>query len=240
MMGLHLHTARRRAEPQQGFTLLEVLIALVISALIAVMAFESLNAADSGATRTNEVLTEINRLDRAWQIIAADLRHVIPPAAADKNTVFQAESLRSSGEDADQLVLLFKRRGWVNFSNLPRSDLQMVSYRVEDGRLWRDFAPERNLDLGDVDLEDEDGFHQLLLEGVEDFQLRLLFQGAISAKGKSALDSRDFSDDWLQQWPDNNQQGASAQDLPLAVEITLELKGVGSSVRLFAMPEQQQ
>ena len=137
---------QRYRRDEQGFTLLEVLIALVISALIAVMAFESLNAADNGATRTNEVLAEINRLDRAWQLIAADLRHVIPPAAADRNTVFQAESLRSSGEDADQLVLLFKRRGWVNFSNLPRSDLQMVGYRVVDGQLWRDFAPERNLE----------------------------------------------------------------------------------------------
>ncbi len=230
---------RQRIE-QQGFTLLEVLIALVISAMIAVMAFESLNAADAGATRTNEVLAEINRLDRAWQILAADLRHVIPPAAADRNTVFQAESLRSSGEDADQLVLLFKRRGWVNFSNLPRSDLQMVSYRVVDGKLWRDFAPERNLELSDVDMEEDDAFHQLLLEDVEDLQLRLLYQGAITSKGKSALDDREYSEDWLQKWPDNNQQGASAQDLPLAVEITLELKGVGSSVRLFAMPEQQQ
>lgn len=231
---------RRTVFQEQGFTLLEVLIALVISALIAVMAFESLNAADAGATRTNEVLTEINRLDRAWQIIAADLRHVIPPAAADRNTVFQAESLRSSGEDADQLVLLFKRRGWVNFSNLPRSDLQMVSYRVVDGQLWRDFAPERNLELADVDMEDDDAFHQLLLEDVDDLQLRMLYQGAITSKGKSALEDREYSEDWLQKWPDNNQQGASAQDLPLAVEITLELKGAGSSVRLFAMPEQQQ
>jgi general secretion pathway protein J len=224
----------------QGFTLLEVMIALVISALIAVMAFESLDAADAGATRTNEVLNEINRLDRAWQIIAADLRHVIPPAQADKNAVFKAESLRSSGEDADQLVLLFKRRGWVNFSNLPRSDLQLVGYRVEEGKLWRDFVPERNLELSDIDLEEDDGFHQLLLDGVEDVQLRMLHQGAITSRGKSALEEREFSEDWLQKWPDNTQQGASAQDLPLAVEITIELKGVGSSVRLFAMPEQQQ
>lgn len=231
---------QRQGQPQLGFTLLEVMIALVISALIAVMAFESLDAADAGATRTNEVLNEINRLDRAWQIIAADLRHVIPPAAADKNTVFTVESLRSSGEDADQTVLLFKRRGWVNFSNLPRSDLQLVGYRVEEGKLWRDFVPERNLELSDIDLEEDDGFHQLLLDGVEDVQLRMLHQGAITSKGKSALEDREFSEDWLQKWPDNTQQGASAQDLPLAVEITIELKGVGSSVRLFAMPEQQQ
>lgn len=222
----------------RGFTLLEVLIALVISALIAVMAFESLNAADNGSKRTNEVLAEINRLDRAWQIIGADLRHVIPPAAADKNAVFQADSLRSSGEDADQMVLLFKRRGWVNFSNLPRSDLQMVGYRVEEGKLWRDFLPERNLELSDIDMED-DSLHQLLLEDVEDMQLRFLHQGAISSKGKSVLEGREFSESWLQKWPENTQQGASAQDLPLAVEITLELKGVGTSVRLFAMPEQQ-
>lgn len=222
----------------RGFTLLEVLIALVISALIAVMAFESLNAADNGSKRTNEVLAEINRLDRAWQIIGADLRHVIPPAAADKNAIFQADSLRSSGEDSDQMVLLFKRRGWVNFSNLPRSDLQMVGYRVEEGKLWRDFLPERNLELSDIDMED-DSLHQLLLEGVEDMQLRFLHQGAISSKGKSVLEEREFSDNWLQKWPENTQQGATAQDLPLAVEITIELKGVGTSVRLFAMPEQQ-
>ncbi|HSC67291.1 MAG TPA: type II secretion system minor pseudopilin GspJ [Cellvibrio sp.] len=223
---------------QQGFTLLEVMIALVISALIAVMAFESLNAADAGATKTNEVLAEINKLDRAWQIIGADLRHVIPPSAADKNTVFEAESLKSSGEDADQMLMLFKRRGWVNFSNLPRSDLQLVSYRVEEGKLWRDFLPEHNLELADIDIED-DAFHQLLLEDVEDVQLRFLYQGAITSKGKSVLEDREFSEDWLQKWPENTQQGASAQDLPLAVEITIELKGVGTSVRLFAMPEPQ-
>lgn len=217
---------------------MEVLIALVISALIAAMAFESLSAADQGATRTNEVLAEINSIDRAWQIIAADLRHVLPPAAADKNTVFQAESLNSSGEDADQMLMLFKRRGWVNFTNLPRSDLQLVSYRVVEGKLWRDFLPERNIELADIDLED-DAYHQLLLENVEDVQLRFLHQGAISSKGKAALEDREFSEAWLQSWPENTQQGASSMDLPLAVEITIELKGVGSSVRLFAMPEQQ-
>ena len=221
----------------RGFTLLEVLIALVISAIIAVMAFSSLNAADNGATRTNEVLSEVNRIDRAWQIIAADFRHVLPPATADKNSVFEAESLRSSGEDSDQVIMLFKRRGWVNFSNLPRSDLQLVSYRVVDGKLWRDFLPEYNLELSDIDMED-DAYHQLLLEGVEDVQLRLLHQGAISSRGKSALDGNEFSEDWLQKWPDNNQQGATNQDLPLAIEVTIEIKGVGSSARLFAMPEQ--
>lgn len=220
---------------QRGFTLLEVMIALVISALIAVMAFSSLDAADKGAQRTNEVLDEINRLDRAWQIIAADLRHVQAPLGNDRNALFQAESLRASGENADQVVMFFKRRGWVNFANLPRSDLQLISYRVEEGRLWRDFMPEYNRELSDIDMED-DAFHQLLLEGIEDVQLRFLHQGIISSKGKSALEGREFSADWLQQWPDISIQGAGG--LPLAVEITIDIKGVGSSARLFALPEQ--
>lgn len=219
----------------RGFTLLEVLIALVISALVAVMAFQSLDAADKGAQRTNEVLDEINRLDRAWQLIAADLRHVQAPIASDRNSLFVGESLRSSGENADQMVLFFKRRGWVNFANLPRSDLQLVSYRVEEGQLWRDFMPEYNRELTDIDMED-DAKHMLLLENVDDLQLRFLHQGIVSSRGKSALEGREFSADWLQEWPDAQQQ--SAQGLPLAVEITIDIKGVGPSVRLFALPEQ--
>lgn len=211
------------------------MIALVISALIAVMAFASLDAADKGAQRTQSVLEEINRLDRAWQQIAADLRHVQVPLANDRNAVFLGESLRASGENADQVVMYFKRRGWVNFANLPRSDLQLISYRVEEGRLWRDFLPEYNRDLSDINMED-DGFHQLLLENVEDLQVRFLHQGLVSSRGKSVLEGREYSDDWLTQWPDISMQGASG--LPLAVEIRIDIKGVGSSARLFALPEQ--
>jgi general secretion pathway protein J len=227
--------SKHRPLAQRGFTLLEVMIALVISALIAVMAFQSLDAADKGAQRTNEVLDEINRLDRAWQIIAADLRHVQMPLANDQNALFQGESLRSSGENADQPVLFFKRRGWVNFANLPRSDLQLISYRVVEGKLWRDFMPEYNRALADIEMED-DAFHQLLLNDVDDLQLRFLHQGIITSKGKSALEGREYADDWLQQWPDSSLQGAGG--LPLAVEITIDIKGVGPSVRLFALPEQ--
>lgn len=222
---------------QRGFTLLEVMIALVVSAIIAVMAFQSLDAADKGATRTNEVLNDINKVDRAWQLIAADLRHIVPPGTNDRTWIFKGETLDGSGEDADQVLMIFKRRGWVNFSNLPRSDLQLVEYRILDGKLWRDFAPEYNRQLADIDLEEDDGFHQLLLENVEDMQLRFLHQGVVTSRGKSVLEGREFTDDWLQDWPDAT---AGATGLPLAVEITIKIKGVGSIARLFALPEQFQ
>lgn len=227
---LKLSSSRSR---QQGFTLLEVVIATVIAAIIGVMTFGALDGASRGAERTNEVLDEINNLDRSWQIIAVDLRHVLQPDG--RNTVFQAQSVQSPGEKADQLLLVFKRRGWVNFSNQPRSDLQVVSYRVAEGVLWRDFMPEFNRDISQIDMERE-AFHQKLLENVEDVQFRFLHQGFLTMNGTSALDGSDYTNNWLQEWPDATQPGATG--LPLAVEITIDVKGVGASVRLFAFPEQ--
>lgn len=229
-----LKQSSSRSKCAQGFTLLEVMIALVISAIIAVMAFQSLDAADRGAARTNAALDDINKTDRAWQVIAADLRNILPPGQNDRTWIFKGKTLDGSAADADEVVLIFKRRGWVNFSNLPRSDLQVVEYRILDGKLWRDFAPEYNRQLADIDLEEDDGFHQLLLENVEDVQLRFLHQGVIGSRGKSALEGREFSDDWVQDWPDPT---AGAVGLPLAIEITIQIKGVGSIARLFAMPE---
>ncbi len=218
---------------QQGFTLLEVIVALVISGLIAIMAYEALDGASRGAERTNEVMTDINHLDRVWQLLDSDLRHMLVPSGP--NVVFQAQSLQSTGEHAEQQLMFFKRRGWVNFSNQPRSDLQLVSYRLTDGVLWRDFMPEFNRDITQIDMERE-AFHQKLLENVVDVQFRFLHQGLISLNGKSELDGSDYSDNWLQQWPDPTMRSASA--MPLAVQITLDVKGVGPSVRLFALPSQ--
>jgi general secretion pathway protein J len=217
----------------RGFTLLEVLLAMVISALIALMAYESLDGATRGAERTNEALDAINRIDRTWQIIGADLRNVLQPDG--KKTVFQGDSLHAAGGDAEQMLLFFKRRGWVNFSNLPRSDLQLVSYRIEEGKLWRDFMPEFNRELIDIDMERE-AYHQLLLEDVEDVQLRFLHLGLISMNGKSVLEGTEFSEKWVETWPDTSQQVKAG--LPLAVEISITLKGVGPSARLFSFPEQ--
>lgn len=220
-----------RSRAQQGFTLLEVVVALIVSAIIGMMAFQALDGASRGAERTAEVLDEVNRLDRAWQLIGTDLRHIVQPGS---NTVFRGESLKSAGENAEQTILQLKRRGWTNFSNLPRSDLQLVSYRLAEGKLWRDFMPDFNRPISELDIERE-GFQQLLLENVKDVQLRFLHKGLLGSAGKRVLEGESYSDDWLPLWPDN--AVASAAGLPLAVEITIELTGAGTSVRLFALPE---
>jgi general secretion pathway protein J len=223
-----------KARAQQGFTLLEVLLALSIAAVIAVIAYQALSSAVTGAEKTREVMQEINQLDRTWQIIAADLRQVLPPEAGPSGLRFEfiGAGLRAEGSTAQQVILFFTRRGWVNPMLRLRSDLQIVSYRIDEGQLWRDYLPERNIALEDLDFEFE-AFNQLLLEGVTDMQVRFLSSAIIQNRGRGALEGEGYSDDWELEWPSLDQNATLG--LPLAVEVTIEIEGVGPSVRLFEL-----
>lgn len=219
---------------QRGFTLVEVMLALAITAVIAVIAYQALSSASEGAQKTRAVIDEINRLDRTWQIIAADMRQVLPPSVSGDAIRFEflGGSLRAKGANAEQMVLAFARGGWVNPMERLRSDMQIVAYRVSGGQLWRDYLPERNLPAEDIDFEYE-AFHQLLLEDVNDIQVRFLSNDILQDRGRSALDGYRYSDTWAPEWPPSGQMNSAG--LPLAVEVTIELEGVGSSVRLFEL-----
>lgn len=219
---------------QQGFTLVEVLLAISIAAVIAVVAYQALSSASDGAARTREVIAEINQLDRTWQILAADLRNVLPPEVGPRGPRFEfmGSSLRARGDNAEQGILVLARGGWVNLLERQRSDMQRVSYRVSQGQLWRDYIPERNLPLADIDFE-YDAFQQLLLEGVEDIQMRFLSADVVRDRGRGALEGFGYSDSWPAEWPPGNQ--LEMVGLPLAVQITIEITGIGASVRLFEL-----
>lgn len=221
---------------QQGFTLLEMVIAIALSALVAAMAYESFDGASRNAERTREVLNSVNKLDKAWQLIAQDMRTIIPlsPVLASPQLKFEAASLKTKGKDSFQVVMVFARRGWVNPLGRVRSDLQQVNYRVAEGKLWRDYLPERNMPLENIDFE-RDSFHQLLLENVIDVQLRFLSDARIKSEGKSVLEGSDYSRNWEPMWPPVNGAGASA--MPIALEMSIETEGGGRSVRLFEIPQ---
>jgi general secretion pathway protein J len=70
---------------------------------------------------------------------------------------------------------------------------------------------------------------------VTDIQLRFLSDGRIKSEGKSVLEGSEYSKSWEPMWPPVNATGASA--MPVALEVTIEIEGVGSSVRLFDIPQ---
>jgi len=221
---------------QQGFTLLEMVVAIALSALVAAMAYESFDGASRNAARTRDVLDEVNKLDKAWQLIGQDMRNIVPlsPQLASPQLRFEGASLKTKGKDSFQVIMLFARRGWINPLGRLRSDLQQVNYRIAEGKLWRDYLPERNMPLENIDFE-RDSLHQLLLENVVDIQLRFLSDARIKADGKSVLEGSEYSRNWEPVWPPINGAGVGA--MPIALEITIETEGGARSVRLFQIPQ---
>ncbi|RYY73861.1 MAG: type II secretion system protein GspJ [Gammaproteobacteria bacterium] len=225
-----------------------MVIAIALSALVAAMAYQSFDGASRNAARTREVLTGLNKLDKAWQLIGQDMRNIVPVSAQIPNPQvrFEAASQKTKGKQTFQILMLFSRRGWMNPLGRMRSDLQQVNYRVAEGKLWRDYLPERNVPLENIDFERE-SFHQLLLGDdvdpdspadsivVSDIQLRFLSDVRIKANGKSVLEGSDYSKSWDPMWPPVGVTGGAP--MPVAVEITIELEGVGRSVRLFEIPQ---
>lgn len=222
----------RHLKCSAGFTLLEVMVAIAISAVVAVLAYQGLSSASAGAERSREILTQINELDRAWQIFAADMRHVLAPELGPTGGrfQFQAQSLEG-GADVEQRLLLFVRRNWFNPMQRPRSDLQEVSYRIEEGTLWRDYRPYRNMPYDEFAFE-QGAARQELLNDVTDIEIRFLSMAALQNSGRGVLTGDDYTRDWAPAWPDPNQMG-NPLALPLAVYVRIEIEGVGASERLF-------
>jgi general secretion pathway protein J len=250
---------------QSGFTLIEMIVAVALSAMVATMAYQSFEGASRNAGRIRQVLSTTNKLDKTWQIIAKDIRNILPPGSGQgpnpnvqppsgggnpggKNgpaqpnpnvvqappipALFQAASLKVKGKGSLQVIMQFTLRGWVNPLGRIRSDMQHVSYRLDEGKLIRDFIPERNEPLDQLDFERQ-GNHQTLITDVSDVQLRFLSKGKIASDGKSTLEGEDYSERWEPTWPPLD--SGNAGDVPIAVEITLEVNG-GRSVRLFELP----
>lgn len=235
---------RLSSKSSLGFTLVEMIIAIALSVVVAAMAYQSLDGASRNAERTREVLEEINQLDKTWQMIGRDMRNIVPISSGSASagapqqeptlqSFFRAESSQSRGKDHRQVLFQFYRRGWINPLGRLRSDLQIVNYRLDDGKLIRDYLPERNVPLQDVEFERVSN-HQPLLNGVIDVQFRFLSMSKMKSTGPSVLTGDDYSRDWEINWPPASDAG---EMMPVAVEITIELEGGMRSVRLFEIPQ---
>lgn len=222
----------------RGFTLLEVVIALAITAVIMTFSYQSFSTASRGAEATSEVMARVNELDRTWQLLEKDLRHLLQPidASSDPSVIgglrrpFRGNSLYGE-TSGDKLLLQLTRGAWLNPMNRPRSDLQQIIYRVSDGVLWRDYRPERNFIIDDW-LFADDLIKQQMLAGVADIELRFLSAQRVQQEGSGILTGDDYSRDWSQVWPASNAAGVDTS-LPVAVWIRIKLEDGLISERLY-------
>lgn len=106
---------------QSGFTLLELVIAMAIFALLGLASwglFDGVVRAQQGTTAHER---EFRRLQRAVAVIERDVLQV-----TEQRVVLQPMGLQ------------LQRSHWRNPLDQPRSERQTLTYRLENGVLWRE------------------------------------------------------------------------------------------------------
>lgn len=208
-----------------GFTLVEVLIALAITAFISAIAYSSLSTAMQAVESTRATAQRTYELDRAWMIISRDIRQFVARPVRDE---FGQVEPAMAGGLASRFPLSFTRTGWHNPNDIQRSNLQRVNYRLEEGSLWRDAYPV--LDRA----PDTQPQQARLLDGVE--VLEVVFLGTLAevepAGQGISLDTRN----WLGSWVADSSAPEVDFLPPVALEIRLELEDIGEIRRMYALP----
>ena len=223
---------------QRGFTLIEFLVAFTISAIAALLISQAISSAVNIEKRVTEVATATNQISRVWEVMADDFQHVVArpwvdqfetthPAMVGLLGDRQSQSAATAVSD-DSYVLRFVRGGEKAFFPVSRSNLHIVAYRlvadeedIDDNdeptvNLWRDrWRPVDNVREPVVK-------SRLLLESIKTINFRYLPSGSDDT-GESA---------WLTGWPDDSQQPGQ---LPLAVEVAIDIDGFGEVVRLLPL-----
>lgn len=205
---------------QRGFTLLEVLVAIAIFALISAMAYGSLNQVLHTRDRLEEERAFWQALTLAFLRIEEDVSQARTRPVRDVDGgqrapfIGQPTDTRRLGAASLELT----HGGVLVVGEAVRSDLQRVAYRLHEGVLQRLVWPQLDRAPQAKPIEIP------LLSGVEDFRLRFYHpQGA-----------------WTDSWPPLAPvpgAGPVIPELPRGVEVRLTLAERGEFTRLVLINE---
>ena len=170
--GRRAPNTRARAD-EQGFTLVELLLAMLIFALLGIASSFVLNQMLTSDVHSNERREALQDIHYALLMIERDVRQMVarPLRAQPQETRNLYLVHDGAVTDSDAHGLAFVRAGWGNpGAMLPRSQLQPVLYRLRENVLER---------ISSDYVDDVSGrpHVQQLLEGVSDFRVRFIHQG---------------------------------------------------------------
>lgn len=214
MTTVTLPSRRFQPSPQRGFTLLELLVALAVFAIMAAAAYSSLRSILYTEAAVGAEARRLGQVQMAFFLMERDIGQILPRGIRDEYD--EEQPPLQSGKLLGDL-LIFTRTGWDNPLGLSRSNLQRLAYRFEQGQLFRVFW----------DTLDRSGSSKpqanLLLDGVDNVRVRFL----------------NDEDKWEKEWPPKEEEleTESKPKLPRAVEVTVVLNDWGEITRLFPLLE---
>ena len=184
-----------------GFTIVEMLVALSIFALLSAAGVTMLRSSVDTQAAVDERLTELGAAGRLHALLASDLGQAVDRATRGPG----GERPAFSGEASAMRLV---RTGWSNIDEAPRSDLQRVEWRAQQGGVVR---------VG-----------QTRLDGGDEGQPAVLARSIANA----AFRYRNLDGSWSSLFLSSEQQ-----PLPTAVEVTLTPQGSAPVVMVFALPD---
>lgn len=193
----------------RGFTLVEVMVAVFIFGILAMLAYGGYNQmarqsdiVDSNAGRSRAIQSAMQRMSEDFAMI--EPRPVREPLGESVEPALRSDA-------RTEMLAELTRSGWSNPAGVSRSTLQRVAYRLENNKLQRAYwnALDRTMTAEPT--------AATLLDKVRTVSFRFM----------------DQNQSWHQQWPPLGYSGPDAVRLrPIAVEITLDLEDWGKVVRL--------
>ena len=123
-----------RVQSYRGFTLVEVLVAMAITAFVSLLSYQTLSTALTGIESAREASERLHEINRAFTVMSRDIRQLTNRPVVDE---FGQLASAVSGGPLARDPLRLTRSGWHNSTGAPRSTLQRVAYRLEEGQLLR-------------------------------------------------------------------------------------------------------
>lgn len=147
------------ANRHSGFTLIEILVALFIFAVVGLISAQLLGRTVNAYEVLDDRGQRLGQIHRAMLVVERDmLQFRNRPIRMAQGVPLPALMIGDEG------ALSMTRGGWRNPLQRPRSELQRVGYRIQEEKLVRAYWPV--LDRRG----DEEPITQTLLEGVEDLE----------------------------------------------------------------------